>query len=230
MKKRYLLAAMSLLLLQSCETDRFFGYQYEAEPVSQFVSISGQLVNTFDRAEVVRDAQISFEGQAAEPSDRQGVFSLDYAITGDEQFDRPINVRVQQPKYYTLDTTLIVRTGVDNVVWPMVYGSPRLLSSVRSERMYTTTVFDYQGEQTISRVICAVYYRNPDDDDHLYFLDMEKIAVVDGNTAVYQQVFPPTIIVDGEQRIFIGARGHQIEAFDEEGFTELFFYVEGAPR
>lgn len=230
MKKSYLLAALSLLLLHSCEADRFLGYQYEAEAVSQFVTVSGKLVNTFDRAEVVRDAQVTFEGQAADPSNRQGEFSLDYAITGDEQFDRPINVRVQQPRYYTLDTTLIVRTGVDNVVWPMVYGSPRILSSVRSDRTYTTTIFDYQGEDTISRVVCAVYYRNSDDDDHLYYLDMEKVATVDSKTAIFQQVFPPTVIVDDEQRIFIGARGHQIDAFDVEGFTESAFYVEGAPR
>lgn len=230
MKKSYLLAALTMFLLHSCETERFLGYQYEAEAVSRFVSISGKLVNTFDRDEAVREAQISFEGQAAEPSDRQGVFNLDYAITGDEQFDRPINVRIQQPKYYTLDTTLIVRTGIDNVVWPMVYGSPRILSSVRSERTYTTTIFDYQGEQTVSRVQCAVYYRNSDDDDHLYFLDMEKISTVDGNTAVYQQVFPPTVVVDDELRIFIGPHGHQIDVIDEEGFTESAFYVEGGPR
>ncbi|MGH1366781.1 MAG: hypothetical protein ACRBF0_24700 [Calditrichia bacterium] len=222
---RNLTVLITCLVIVGCEADRFLGYQYAAEPLAEFVGVSGKVVNTFDRSEVVFEAMVSFEGQSA-ATDRQGDFQLDYALTGDEQFDRPINVRIEQEKYYTLDTTLVVRDGVSGVVWPMVYGSPRIASSVRDSLTYTTTIFDYQGEQTISKVQCAVYFRDGDDDDTQLFLDMERIDTVDANTAVYRQTFPQTTFINGEPVYIITKRGHQIDAEDVDGFTESIYFVE----
>ncbi|MGH1366782.1 MAG: hypothetical protein ACRBF0_24705 [Calditrichia bacterium] len=217
---RALILAVCLFL--SCDTNRFVGYQYDAEPLQTFAQIEGKVLNIFDESETVSQARLSFEGQTTS-SDFSGNYSINYVLPSDALRDRPISLRITQDRYFPLDTTLVIRGDVNDISWRMTYGAPRVKSSVKTIPVFTAVVFDYQGINSLSSVQAIVTYRDGvvERRNHDTPFLMTRTSQIDANTAVYEVSVPDSIVVNnGITANLMTEAPWSIQATDVDGFIE----------
>lgn len=228
------LAGLSLFLV-GCDTEKFFGYQYEADRVSRFIEINGRIANVFD-GQPVEGAEIFFQSQRTESSGN-GAYQIDFIKTSDQEFGDSIEVVFHADKYYSLDTTMQIFLADNHFDVELVYGAPIVLLSERlfwsdtSKFLIRATLFDYQGISTLSEVLAyGQYYDQENKRDFQVAYEMTLESLVDANTAVYSGLIDKTVPSVGEGlrpwfgRIVDGR--HYIGVKDQDGFEEynVFLY------
>jgi len=219
--KAYLLLLLSAALIWGCDTDRFTGFKYEADPLQTFARVEGKVVNIFDEAEPVAQATLFFEGQV-DSTDFSGNYAIDFVLSSDALQDRPISLRISQDRYFDLDTMIVIRGDVSNINWRMTYGAPRVLSSIRTLPTFRAEILDYQGINSISSVQAIVTYR--DFTDRLNYdtpFPMTRIQQVDANRAIYEVAVPDSFFLNnGNTAELLPDAPWSIQATDVDGFIE----------
>ena len=185
----YLFFATIIFANLNCETDKFFGYKYDAERINNEVEISGLVTNVFTN-EPVRLAEIDFEGQQTR-ANFQGQYNFRYMLTGDEAYDRAINIHMQASQFHDFDTSVIIYPEKTTINARMVYGAPIITNGELNNTTVTATIFDYQGISDVDSVYAIGFYFN----DSLFTLHeewqlMEQVEVFDNDSAVYVATLP----------------------------------------
>ena len=229
-----LLAAALIFLTGGCDIDRYLGSEYDAEAVASIIDIRGQVSNVFD-GRPVEAAELFMAGQYA-VTDSMGRYLLPFVRGFDEEFNRPIDVRILAEDYFPFDTTIFVLPA-GNVLSPrLVYGAPIVESSARSfvtgdhRTRVRATVMDYQGVDNLAVVeAIGIYY----DADNKMTLEvpfpMIRIQQLDERRAVYEAWLDPMVENRGPageaMAALLGDR-HAIAARDRDGFDERVYYVD----
>lgn len=231
--------AMMLVLLNGCDANKFFSYNYDAAEISEVIDIRGQLINVFTDMPV-KDATVSFGGQAT-LSDSSGGYLLKYFLGLDEQYNQDIPVHITHPKYETLDTSMVIFPSGNVLNARLVYAAPIILAGhiendttcPDPENIFSCTVtasavvFDYQGESDIDSVFIEGRYL--DDGNHKVVTQSTQIyytGAIDGQTARFEGQIPfyiPTVGGSGESIGVLINNLFFVRAVDKSGFRESFF-------
>lgn len=231
--------AALLMLLSGCDANKFFSYNYDAAEVSEVVDIRGQLSNVFTNMPV-KDATVSFGGQAT-LSDSSGGYLLKYFLGLDEQFNQDIPVRIAHPKYFSLDTSMVIFPSGNVLNARLIYAAPIILAGQIEtditcpdpENIFSCTVnawsvvFDYQGESDIDSVFIEGRYL--DDVNHKVITKSTQIyyaGAIDGQTARFEGPIPRYVPTSGGSGEAIGVLINNlffVRAVDKSGFRESFF-------
>ncbi len=181
-------------MLNGCDTQKFFGYDYEAEAIGRTVQITGRITDK-DSGVPVEEALVNFEGQTA-LTFNQGEFALEYLLGTDEDFGRFIPVTITNEKYFTLDTSVMIFPTDSEFNAELTFGAPSPLQTTEFElEKFQTTIRDFQGVDDIETVywICTYWveaqndlggFRQPDT------VVMNRTAILDANTAEYRVTAP----------------------------------------
>lgn len=210
-------------LLIQCDTEKYFGYSYNADLPDNSVIISGKVLNTFTD-QLVAGAIVDVNGQTTE-TNFQGEFSFIYIVAVDEGFSRPIPVTVIKEKYFPLHTSLIIYPTDDNVLNArLIYAAPIIQQSTFMNSVCSAEVFDYQGVDDIESVFTINAYL--DADSGYAFLDtlpMPRVSVIDANTGLFQAVVPDCV---GTGQL-AGSTRYQILAIDKSNYSDVRMFFVG---
>jgi hypothetical protein len=221
MKNKFTAASMlavccSVLLLQ-CDTDKYFGYSYNADLPDNEVTISGKVINTFTE-QMVSGAIVNINGQTTE-TDFQGEYLFTYTVAEDEGYSRPIPVIISKENYFPLHTSLIIYPTDDNILDArLIYAAPIIQESTFIDSICSAQIFDYQGVNDIDSVFTIHAYI--DSDSGYAFLDtlpMPLVNILDANTGLFQTVVPDCV---GTGQLAVTAR-YQILAIDKSGYRDI---------
>ena len=217
-----------LMLAISCDSEKFLGYDYQADALAKTAQIKGRLI---DRAteEPAEEVFISFDGQDAQTF-VDGDFQLEYYLGTDEELGKFIPISITSEKYFPLDTTMMIFPGENEFNAELTFGAPEPLGTweVENER-FRTVIRDYQGVDDIDQVYwIAVYWVYPTGDQEGYrqpdTVAMERTAILDDYRAEYRVSAPVY-----SDRLII-RRGWNILAIDKMGLRCMileFFVPEG---
>ena len=198
-----------------CDSEKFLGFDYQADALSQTAKIKGRLVDK-DSNDPVEDVFISFDGQDAKTF-TEGKFELDYYFGIDEELGKFIPITITSEKYFPLDTSMMIFPGENEFNAGLTFGAPEPLGTweVENER-FRTVVRDFQGVDDIDQVYwIAVYWVYPTGDREGYrqpdTVAMERTAILDDYRAEYRVSAPVY-----SDRVII-RRGWNILAIDKMG-------------
>jgi len=211
-----IVAFFALAVLTSrCDSDKFTGFNYNADKIENTTTITGTITNIFTDQPVAR-AVIEAQGRNATTSS-QGEYQITYVLGDDDLFLRGAPVRISAQNYIVLDTTLIV-FPTDNVLNARLeYGAPIIQSGSVVDSITTAQVFDYQGAADIDSVFTIAFYI--DDSTRQLFpthLLMQRTRFVDDLTAEFQGIVPDSLTVGKLSRT-----SYRILAKDKMEFTDL---------
>jgi hypothetical protein len=211
---------MAVLLLWQCDSERFTGVNYRAEPIPSEAVIRGQITNVFTGQPIHR-AQVTVQERIVETT-RDGRFEVPYEIEAEDRLNRPANVQIIAAQYFRLDTSLVIFPGENVLNAALVYAAPIITASSVTDSIVTAEVFDYQGQENLQTVIAVGKYWS----DTLRVLsehpfEMQKIEIIDFNSAKFQTFFPDTVDSSGLLRTT-----YTIRAVDKDGFqsSRIFEY------
>ena len=144
------------LINQGCDTDKYFGYNYEADQLIQSSTIFGTVLMSYTSTPV-ENAKIQFGNQTT-LSDEQGKYTLDYIFEDDEDRDKSIDVIVSADKYITHITSIVIYPVENQLDISLVYAAPIIEKSILFGNICQAIVTDYQGAEDIKSGIVYVYF------------------------------------------------------------------------
>lgn len=212
---------LMMVMFNNCDTNKFLGYDYEAEQVKQSVEISGKITNVFTGMPVT-DALVIVEN-VPDSTDQLGEFQLQVLLGEDERSGRPAAIAVRSEKYFPLDTMAVIYPEGNMVEQSLVYAAPIVLESSLDSNYHSRAIlFDYQGVNDIVSVQCLGYYLHSIPNSNLpawIVFDMIRTEILDANTAVYEGE------LDDEIGTLIFDR-LRIRVIDRDNYQEeaIFFY------
>jgi hypothetical protein len=220
MPNRIWFLLLSLLTLINCDTDRFLGYNYEAESLVESAPISGRVTNIFTSAPVT-SATIKI-GSYETLTDINGGYLLVYSLGTDEERDRPIPVTVSAPNYFSKSLETIIYPQALELNFSLEYAAPIIESAVITPRDILTvncdaTVFDYQGVDDIDSVIAVFTYFDSLKARTEIPVDMTRLQILSQNRAAYQCTARYVNRLYGD----LNTKGFQIIAKDKSGFVDI---------
>ena len=208
-----------LWVICGCDTDKFLGYDYQAERVDHATTINGAVRNIFTEAPVAR-VRIDIGGQIAFTNNR-GQFGMIYQSGEDEALSRPIPVRLSATNYFDFDTVLVIYPRDNRLDVRMVYAAPIIQSASLADSICTAQIMDYQGVEDIDSVISVgFYFLDETDSVFSHRILMGQIDTIDDYAAVYRSIVPDSLNGAG----LIRPR-YNIIAVDKSGFRdEIAFF------
>lgn len=202
-----------------CDTDKFLGYDYQAERVDNATTINGAVRNIFTGAPVAR-VRVDIGGQIAFTNNR-GQFGMIYQSGEDEALSRPIPVRLSAMNYFDFDTVLVIYPRDNRLDARMVYAAPIIQSASLVDSICTARIMDYQGVEDIDSVISVgFYFLDETDSVFSHPVVMEQIDTIDDFAALYRSIIPDSL----NGAALIRPR-YNIIAVDKSGFRdEIAFF------
>ena len=211
-----------VLLLSSCDFDKYFGYSNETEDLLQYVEIRGKVTNfyTDEPAPIVRVSVRHYETL----TDYAGHFYFTYILTADDERNRPLLFRFTQEKYYPEEKSVVINPLGTEVNVSMRYAAPIIKkaalfpgqnSGYLEGNVYTcqAIVMDYQGINTVTKVEATIQIEDGSGNVWDKSSLMIKVDSPDLNEGYFQTKF----------QIVVGTNiknGYRIYAQDNEGFDE----------
>jgi len=219
---------LSLLLLISCDVDRFFGYNQEADEQLESTNVFGNVTNIFT-GEAVDRANIHI-GNVVTQSDNDGRYFIKYALGEDENRDAPVSILIIVPKYYDYEDEVLLYPLSNEYNFELVRGAPIVVeSALASEYPDEPTggllpviwcqvhVRDYQGINNINKVTSTVYYSQDLVKSIEYLLEFKKSI---NKTDAYYQLLIPSYVEGYGILTYFG--GYTVRAYDNDGFVEVY--------
>lgn len=200
-------------LINGCDPDKYFGYNYDAEQISQTSTIFGTVLMSYTNAPV-KNALIQIGNQTTF-SDDQGKYSLIYVFENDEERDRPIEAIVSAEKYLTHNTSIIIYPVENQFDVSLVYAAPIIENSILFGNILQAIVTDYQGAEDIKSGIVYAYYNfSPMGYTH------EESYVVDNIIAITEITSHIQCIVDSSLSEYgYITKKYKLELEDWHGYT-----------
>ena len=216
------------LLYINCDTDKFFGYNYDAESLIESAPISGRITNIFTSVPVA-SAKIKI-GPYETLTDKDGDYLLVYPLGTDEERDKFIPIIVTAPNYFPDSLETIIYPQPLEINFSLEYGAPNIESSSITQRdpvmvNCDATVFDYQGVDDIDTVTAVFTYFDTSNIRTELPVDMTRIQILSDNRAAYQCT---TRIVNRPYGI-LNTKAWQIIATDKAGFIDIEDFIVTRP-
>jgi hypothetical protein len=205
-----------LLLLSSCDNDRFLGYNYGAQPLGKSLQISGNVTNTFTGRRVAGATVMLDNLQTT--TDTLGNFQLEYILSADAEQGRPIHFIVQAEHYHPYDTSMTVFPGTLELNVLLDYGAPIIENQaiVVGEGVCQALIRDYQGQQNLTAVTVRLHYRDDQTGNIYKTVDLNMTYRSDHEPFVYRyQVAIPSDYPETQFGDLI-----KVTATDADGFID----------
>jgi len=222
MKKRFIIRIwvfFVLLVLFGCE--KFVGYNYEADPISDTAVIRGSISNIFTDEPVIY-AQVLVGSQTTR-TNQDGQYLMYYAFEGDEDRNKPVDVVFSAPNYYSLSKRYIIYPGHNRFDARLTYAAPLIqktafvqIDSLETFLVCQVLIFDYQGAEDIVSATISFFYLNFVQKE-IFFVEeeMEFVKKYSDQACFYQVIYTP---MEGEVIRF--ENRCSIVAIDKEEYSD----------
>ncbi|MEJ2545450.1 MAG: hypothetical protein P8Y99_15415, partial [Calditrichaceae bacterium] len=118
-----------LLIYLSCDTDRYLGFDTEAQELANTAMITGQITNYYDGMPVYQ-ANIKI-GNIETRTDHQGNYKIPYILSDDENRNKPVSISISKDNYFQFnDSTLIVPSPM-SMNFSLKYAAPMITAIAR---------------------------------------------------------------------------------------------------
>ena len=217
---------LCLFVFFSCDFDRFFGYNHEADEQLESTNIFGKVTNFFT-GEAIDKANINL-GNAVTQSDRYGDFFIKYPLGEDENRNAPVSVLIKKPQFYDFEDNVLIYPLNNEYTFEIVRAAPVIVESALASEYpdagggfipvlwCQVHLIDYQGISTIDKITSTVYYSNNLQLPVEYTLEEKKRI---NNREAYYQLWIPG--VTDEYGYLQYESTYTIRAYDNEGYVEV---------
>jgi len=216
-----------LLLLFSCDFDRFFGYNHNADEQLKSTNVFGNITNVFTGEAI--DRAIIHIGDVITESDVYGDYFIKYALTEDEDRNAPIPITINAPQYYDFEDEVLLYPLNNEYSFELVRAAPVIVESALASEYpdagggflpvlwSQVHIKDYQGISTIIKVTSTVYYSNDLQKPIEFELKLKKEI---NTTEAYFQLWIPGF--NHENGYLQYKSTYTVRAYDNEGYIEIF--------
>jgi len=148
-----------ILILYGCDFDKYLGYDNKAQELLNTAAVSGSITN-FYTDDPVSNALVKV-GQQETLTNSNGLYSLNYVLTDDEERNKPVHIHISAHNYYPDSITTLIEP-LDNMYnFQLRYAAPMIKDIVRQQYRFfdicQAIVSDYQGWQDIDSVYALFY-------------------------------------------------------------------------
>lgn len=214
----------------SCDSDKFLGFNYEAETFTEVAQITGEVRNIFT-GDIVRGALVKI-GIQTTVTDANGRFQIEYALTEDDKLNRPVPIQASAENYLPFNRTRVMFPQPTQINIQMEYGAPIIQATTFQGLTYCQAiVLDYQGVDDVDSVYGQFGYINLDSNFIAQVVDfrLERVDVVSENLAYYQGIIPRQMAIISDTSDTTGGRvpdsllispTYTLFATDKSGFID----------
>jgi len=144
----------------SCDLEKMSSYDYDTDLMTESVKIYGTITNRYT-FEPVKDVVVSMQNQSTFTG-ADGKYLLYYHFTQDEDRNQPVALKIEEPNYNTIDTSIIVFPENEINVF-LKYAAPEIkkICLIDTLGICQAIVHDYQGYNDIVFVEVNLAYRIP---------------------------------------------------------------------
>jgi hypothetical protein len=220
MDKKLLNTLTVILFFFSCDTEKYLGYNYEADQFTKEARIIGKVTNLFTNEPVWRAAvQIN---DFSTITNVDGEYSLGYILSQDDEFNKEALIIVSAINYHSDTTLTLIFEDQIEKNFQLEYGAPIIEATVNYQlTCCQAIIFDYQGVDDIVSV--QGHFRYFSDSSGYVALEFDTTLTrkdtVSANRAYYQAKVEP-VIADGIDTLRLSPT-HSITAIDKSGFTSV---------
>jgi len=214
------LPILIFFLVLGCDSDKYLGYNYDAERLANTASFSGKITNKFTGLPV-SSATISINDDQMGFTDIIGNYQLTYVLSEDAVFGKRVPFSVTATKFFTFDTTIKVFPGSIELDFPLEYAAPMIESTVlvfvENEPVCQAIVSDYQGADDMVSAIARFNYIDSNDLIATRLnMALDNIKTPAAMTIYYQGKPPGSI--DG----YALSGAYTLTVTDKSGFFDVF--------
>ncbi len=149
------LTIFSFLIINSCDIDKFTGFDHEAEPIPESARIYGSLTNKYTQ-QPIKDAIIQV-GDQATFSDDKGEYEFYYHLDEDDDRNKQVRLLISATNYLRIDTNIVIFPE-NEIIKRLAYAAPIIKRIVRIDFVCQAEIFDYQGWANIAEVYGEFFY------------------------------------------------------------------------
>ncbi len=207
-------------LIIGCDTEKFLGYNYDAEKFTETAFVSGKVTNKFTD-KPVKEATIQI-GQQRSLTNDLGFFTMDYILTEDAKLNKEIPITVSAEDYHSLTSSRVITPDSIEIDFRLEFAAPIIEATVNFQLTYCQAIiFDYQGINNIDTVFAHFQYVNSSTFLVVREFDagLEQKQVVSENRGYYQTTVVPSVI-ENNDTLFLSPT-YTITAKDKSGFSDV---------
>ena len=174
------------MLFWQCDGERWWGYHFDALPLTEQIIIQGTVTNQFTETPI-GGATVRFDEQET-ITNAAGQYSLRFLITSDFQRNKPLTIRVEADDYLPFQQKVFIEPIDQQRDFSLMYAAPILQAAVRHVfedgiAVVQVKILDYQDD--IQTVRLTVNYRAGNKSLLLQF-SMSWIGREDNQIRIYQ--------------------------------------------
>lgn len=214
MKKLYFAVLSVFLISGGCDTQKYLGYNYEAENYVEIASFYGRVSNSFT-GEYVPFATIRIEEQGAR-ADERGNYRFNYRLSNDARLGKEVELVISAPNYFPHLEKKSVFPGTFELNVSLGYAAPIIESTGCYDMTFCQAiVFDYQGVEDIDTVSAHFQYIGANNTVTYEFdAGLKRLRTVSPNRAHYQAAVEPVSPQYGTLN-----RWYTVTARDKSGYS-----------
>lgn len=218
MKIKYF--SISVLILCSCDFDKYVGYDADAQKLLTTSPVQGKITHYYTN-DPVSSAFIKV-GLQETLTDINGDYSINYVLTDDEERNKPAHIHITAHNFYPESLTTIIEPLGNRHNFQLKYAAPIILKAARRitileigkewikyQVICQAIVLDYQGAATISEAFARFYYN--DSADTLY-QPLSVKSMPSTSTAYLQGVYIGMLSFD---------LNYDINVQDDDGYSDM---------
>lgn len=208
-------AVLSLLLLTGgCNSEKYLGYNYEAENYLEIASFYGKVSNGFT-GEDVPFASIRIEEQGA-TADARGNYRFNYRLSNDARLGKEVELVISAANYFPYVERKSVFPGAFELNISLEYAAPIIEATGCYDMTFCQAiVFDYQGVNDIDTVTAHFQYLGANNTVTYEFdVGLKRLRTVSANRAHYQAIVNPVSPQYGTLN-----RWYTVTARDKSGYS-----------
>ena len=219
MKRMLANLLMIVFLIPGCDTQKFFGYNYDAEDFAQIASFTGTVTDVFSGYPIA-GATIQIENQSAK-TDNAGHYSFDYVLSEDASLGKITQITISAKNYLPyIEQRAILPESVPLTI-ALEYGAPIIEQTGCYNMTYCQAIiFDYQGAQDIDYVNAHFKYYAQNNTVTREIDVRLNLKSLSGNVGHFQAIVEPF----GQLGDSLG-RAYTIKAVDKFGFSASLLHI-----
>ena len=180
-----------LLLYLSCDTDRYLGFDIEAQDLADTAIIAGNVINFYDGMPVYK-AKVKI-GILETLTDKNGNYQIPYILSDDENRNKPVSILISKENYFQFEDSTFIVPSAMSLNFSLRYAAPIIMAIARRTHpinqfqvVCQAKIRDYQGITNIDSVIAVLSYLDESDKVNLYKSEMEFKGAISNIEAYYQ--------------------------------------------
>ena len=184
-------SVLIIVMLFSCDSDRFLSYNYQAQSVIKITEITGSVTHRFT-ARPVSNATITIENQST-ITDQNGDYEMSYQMSSDAELGRAIPIRINAENFFELESPQVLLPEPIQLNYVLEYAAPIIdAAAIVDATVCQALITDYQGPQDVVSVNVKLHYKDPATGTTLGTVDVPMNYVGQHATNVHRfQIFVP---------------------------------------